>query len=91
MTGKVCSVLLTFEKFRGTCRVMSIRPREDGCGPPHGKPRGLERREFGTGSLMNVLNQKGTRPQDEPVRLGQLTAEDRHRMYARYPQLKILA
>lgn len=39
-------------------------------------------------SLMNVLNQKGTRPQDKPVRLGQLSADDQRRIYARYPELK---
>ncbi|HEX4030311.1 MAG TPA: DUF3863 domain-containing protein [Terracidiphilus sp.] len=39
-------------------------------------------------SLMNVLNQKGVRPQDKPVRLGQLPAEDQRRIYARYPELK---
>ncbi len=42
-------------------------------------------------SLMNVLNQKGTRPQDKPVRLGQLSSDDRHRIFARYPELKNLA
>jgi len=42
-------------------------------------------------SLMNVLNQKGTRPQDKPTRLGQLTAEDQYRIYSRYPELKMLA
>jgi hypothetical protein len=42
-------------------------------------------------SLMNVLNQKGTRPQDKPIPLGQLTAEDQHRIYLRYPELKRLA
>ena len=42
-------------------------------------------------SLMNVLNQKGTRPQDKPLRLGKLTAEDQRRIYARYPELKKLA
>ena len=39
-------------------------------------------------SLMNVLNQKGTRPQDKPVRLGQLPANDQKRIFARYPSLK---
>jgi hypothetical protein len=39
-------------------------------------------------SLMNVLNQKGVRTQDKPVRLGQLPAEDQRRIYARYPELK---
>lgn len=39
-------------------------------------------------SLMNVISQKGTRPQDKPVRLGQLPADDQHRIYARYPDLK---
>jgi hypothetical protein len=42
-------------------------------------------------SLMNVLNQKGTRPQDKPMRLGQLHAEDQRIIYARYPELKKLA
>jgi hypothetical protein len=42
-------------------------------------------------SLMNVLNQKGTRPQDKPVRPGQLSNEDQRRIYARYPELKMLA
>ncbi|MGB7190044.1 MAG: DUF3864 domain-containing protein [Acidobacteriaceae bacterium] len=51
--------------------------------PAH-EPQGLQR-EW---SLMNVLNQKGTRPQDKPVRLGQLPAEDQQRIYARYPELK---
>jgi hypothetical protein len=51
------------------------------------EPVGLER-EW---SLMNVLNQKGTRPQDKPVRLGQLDPGDRRRIYARYPELKKLA
>lgn len=39
-------------------------------------------------SLMNVLNQKGTRPQDKPVRLGQLSEADQRLIYARYPELK---
>jgi hypothetical protein len=42
-------------------------------------------------SLMNVLNQKGTRPQDKPVPLGNLALDDQHRIYARYPELKKLA
>jgi hypothetical protein len=42
-------------------------------------------------SLMNVLNQKGTRPQDKPIRLGQLSGEDQRRIYSRYPELKNLA
>ena len=51
---------------------------------PAQEPRGLQR-EW---SLMNVVNQKGMRPQDKPVRLGQLAAEDQQRIYARYPELK---
>jgi hypothetical protein len=51
------------------------------------EPQGLQR-EW---SLMNVLNQKGTRPQDKPVRLGKLNPGDRRRIYARYPELKKLA
>jgi hypothetical protein len=41
-------------------------------------------------SLMNVLNQKGTRPQDKPRPLAQLSAEDQLRIFARYPDLKKL-
>lgn len=50
------------------------------------EPEGLQR-EW---SLMNVLNQKGTRPQDKPVPLGSLNPDDRRRIYARYPELKKL-
>lgn len=39
-------------------------------------------------SLMNVINQKGTRPQDKPVRLSQLKPEDQRRIFAKYPDLK---
>ena len=54
---------------------------------PAKEPQGLQR-EW---SLMNVLNQKGTRPHDKPISLGQLSAQDQHRIYARYPELKKLA
>lgn len=54
---------------------------------PVAEPIGLER-EW---SLMNVLNQKGTRPQDVPKRLNQFSAEDQHRIFTRYPDLKALA
>jgi hypothetical protein len=54
--------------------------------PAH-EPSGLQR-EW---SLMNVLNQKGTRPQDRPIRLDQLPPEDRNRIYAQYPALQNLA
>ena len=48
------------------------------------EPQGLQR-EW---SLMNVLNQKGLRPQDNPTPLQQLSADDQRRIYKRYPQLK---
>ena len=51
--------------------------------PAH-EPAGLER-EW---SLMNVLNQKGTRPEDKPMRLGSLAANDQRLIYKRYPELK---
>jgi len=38
-------------------------------------------------SLMNQLNQKGTRPQDKPVLLGDSSAEDRDCIGRRYPEL----
>ncbi len=50
------------------------------------EPQGLQR-EW---SLMNVLNQKGTRPEDKPIPFSQLTADDRHRILARYPELSKL-
>jgi hypothetical protein len=51
------------------------------------EPQGLQR-EW---SLMNVLNQKGTRPQDKPMPLRQLSAGDQQRIFARYPELKGIA
>jgi Domain of Unknown Function with PDB structure (DUF3864) len=38
-------------------------------------------------SLMNVLNQKGARPEDKPIRLGQLIPEDRRHLSA-VPEVK---
>ena len=54
---------------------------------PAQEPTGLQR-EW---SLMNVINQKATRPQDKPIPLSQLTPQDRHRIYTRYPELKKLS
>jgi hypothetical protein len=48
------------------------------------EPEGLQR-EW---SLMNVLNQKGTRPQDKPIPLQRLGPDDQRRIYARYPELR---
>ncbi len=42
-------------------------------------------------SLMNVLNQKGTRPQDKPKRLSQLSPADQQRIFTRYPELRKFA
>jgi hypothetical protein len=39
-------------------------------------------------SLMNVLNQKGARPQDRPVPPARLAPEDQRLIYSRYPELK---
>ena len=39
-------------------------------------------------SLMNVLNQKGKRPQDKPKPLSQLSPQDQRLIYRRYPELK---
>jgi hypothetical protein len=38
-----------------------------------------------------VRNQKPTRPEDKPVRLVQLSAEDQRRIFAWYPELTHLA
>ncbi len=51
---------------------------------PAAEPQGLQR-EW---SLMNVLNQKGTRAQDKPTRLGDLSPDDQRLIFARYPELK---
>ena len=48
------------------------------------EPRGLQR-EW---SLMNVLNQKGSRAQDKPMRLSQLSSEDQRRIFSYYPELR---
>jgi hypothetical protein len=42
-------------------------------------------------SLMNVLNQKATRPQDKPTPLRDLSLADQQRIHAHYPELKKLA
>lgn len=39
-------------------------------------------------SLMNVLNQKGVRPKDKPMRLSKLPPDDQQRIFARYPELR---
>lgn len=54
--------------------------------PAH-EPAGLQR-EW---SLMNVLNMKGTRPQDKPERLSKFSAENRRIIFTRYPELRALA
>ena len=51
---------------------------------PAAEPKGLQR-EW---SLMNVLNQKGLRPQDKPKRLSALSAEDQRLIFTRYAALK---
>ena len=51
------------------------------------EPQGLQR-EW---SLINVLNQKGTRPQDKPIPLHQLSTDDQRRIYKRYPQLRTVS
>lgn len=51
------------------------------------EPKGLER----DWSLMNVLNQKGTRPQDKSTPFRRLSPGDRQTILARYPELKVLA
>ena len=39
-------------------------------------------------SLMNVINQKGTRPQDSPKLLSELDLESQEMIYAHYPELR---
>lgn len=51
---------------------------------PAMEPRGLQR-EW---SLVNVVNQKGLRPQDRPVPLTMLSADDQRRVYSYYPELR---
>jgi hypothetical protein len=36
---------------------------------------------------MNRINQKGTRPQDQPVAIGELTAEEQAMIKRHYPDL----
>jgi hypothetical protein len=42
-------------------------------------------------SLMNVLNQKGTRPQDKPISFVQLSVNDQRLILTHYPELQKLA
>ncbi len=42
-------------------------------------------------SLINVLNQKGLRPQDKPIRLAALPMEDQRLIFAEYPELRNLS
>jgi hypothetical protein len=42
-------------------------------------------------SLMNVLNQKGTRPQDKPISLSRLSSSDKNLVYSHYPELNSLS
>jgi hypothetical protein len=51
--------------------------------PPDGSPDKPTR----NWSLMNRLNQKGTRPQDKPSRLAELAPEDQDVIRRRYPEL----
>jgi hypothetical protein len=51
------------------------------------EPHGLQR-EW---SLVNVLNQKGVRPQDRPRPLNRLSPEDQHIVFSRYPTLRTTA
>jgi hypothetical protein len=51
--------------------------------PAH-EPQGLQRER----SLTNVINQKGTRPQDKPRPLSRLSPEDQQIIFSRYPNLR---
>jgi hypothetical protein len=51
---------------------------------PAEEPQDLQR----NWSLMGQINQKQTRPQDKPILLTELPAEDRQRIYKRYKELK---
>lgn len=56
-------------------------PASEPADPPHA---GQPTRNW---SLMNRLNQKGSRPQDVPVALANLDADDRAAILRRYPEL----
>ena len=55
--------------------------------PAHEPPDASPDKPARNWSLMNRINQKGTRPQDNPVVLAQLPAEDRDFIRRRYPEL----
>ena len=76
--------LALLRNWKTTARTWSSTSRDTIC--PRTSRQTLQR-EW---SLMNVLNQKGTRPQDKPIRLGQLSAENQRMIYARYPELRKL-
>ena len=51
------------------------------------EPQGLQRQW----DLVNVLNEKETRPQDQPKRLSELAADDQRIIFRRYPELRRLS
>ena len=53
---------------------------------PAQEPRGLTR----SWSLMGLINQKQTRPQDRPVSMRELPLEDQERIVGKYPELSSL-
>ena len=55
--------------------------------PAHEPPDAAPDKPVRNWSLMNRLNQKGTRPQDQPMRLEELAAEDRAFIGRRCPDL----
>lgn len=55
--------------------------------PAHEPPDASPDKPARNWSLMNRINQKGTRPQDKPVLLAQLPAEDRDFIRRRHPEL----
>ena len=55
--------------------------------PAHEPPDASPDKPARNWSLMNRINQKGTRPQDKPVLSAQLPAEDRDFIRRRYPEL----
>ena len=55
-------------------------PAKEPDDPKHGQP-------IRNWSLMNRLNQKGTRPQDKPININELNADDKAIIKKRYPEL----
>ena len=76
--------LLRNWKENGTPKVIDFTRYDLPAKEPADPEPGQQSRNW---SLINRINQKGTRPQDQPVAIGELTAEEQALIKRHYPEL----